>query len=104
MRFRILGTHVCIARTQHTSMAVTVGVVLQERDKLSIAAEGATRMRIKNQEVLDKEEQIRALLAANRNKLDHLLALRGKGSHPSSLPSLQSKPLVAVIGVQHNLL
>ena len=58
---------------------------MQERDKLTIAAEGATRMRIKNQEVLDKEEQIRALLAANHNKLDHLLALRGKGVSPGSL-------------------
>ena len=56
---------------------------MQERDKLTIAAEGATRMRIKNQEVLDKEEQIRALLAANHAKLDRLLALRGKGVSPA---------------------
>lgn len=37
-------------------------------------------MRIKNQEVIDKEEQIRSLLAANRTKINHLLATRGKGS------------------------
>ena len=51
----------------------------QERDKLTVAAEGATRMRIKNQEVIDKEEQIRSLLAANRTKIDNLLATQGKG-------------------------
>lgn len=52
-------------------------------------------MRIKNQEVLDKEEQIRALLAANRNKLDHLLSLRGKGNRPCPflLPHLLSAVL-----------
>ncbi|KAA6427219.1 MAG: DNA repair Rad50 [Trebouxia sp. A1-2] len=50
----------------------------QERDKLTVAAEGATRLRIKNQEILAKEEQVRALLASNRTKLDNLLGTRGK--------------------------
>ncbi|DBB04466.1 hypothetical protein WJX77_008210 [Trebouxia sp. C0004] len=50
----------------------------QERDKLTLAAEGTTRLRIKNQEILAKEEQVRALLASNRTKLDNLLGTRGK--------------------------
>ncbi|KAL3148389.1 DNA repair protein rad50 [Trebouxia sp. C0009 RCD-2024] len=50
----------------------------QERDTLTVAAEGATRLRIKNQEILAKEEQVRALLASNRAKLDSLLGTRGK--------------------------
>jgi len=56
-------------------------VNVQERDKLTVAAEGATRLRIKNQEILAKEEQVRALLASNRTKLDNLLGTRGKGIH-----------------------
>lgn len=44
-----------------------------------MAAEGATRLRIKNQEILAKEEQVRALLASNKSKLDSLLGTRGKG-------------------------
>lgn len=52
---------------------------MQERDRLTVAAEGATRLRIKNQEILAKEEQVRALLASNRSKLDSLLGTRGKG-------------------------
>lgn len=80
------NTH-CIHSVSHPTPA---GV--QERDKLTIAAEGATRMRIKNQEVLDKEEQIRALLAANRTKLEHLLSLRGKGEPPISLAHLTQIP------------
>lgn len=57
-----------------------VVVVVQERDKLTVAAEGATRLRIKNQEILAKEEQVRALLASNRTKLDNLLGTRGQGT------------------------
>ena len=60
---------------------MAVDVVVQERDKLTVAAEGATRLRIKNQEILAKEEQVRALLASNRTKLDNLLGTRGKGIH-----------------------
>lgn len=55
---------------------------MQERDTLTVAAEGATRLRIKNQEILAKEEQLRALLASNRTKLDSLLGTRGKGVAP----------------------
>ena len=54
----------------------------QERDKLSVAAEGATSLRIKTQEVLAKEEQVRALLASNKLKLDNLLGTQGKGVPP----------------------
>lgn len=54
--------------------------MMQERDTLTVAAEGATRLRIKNQEILAKEEQVRALLASNRSKLDSLLGTRGKGA------------------------
>ena len=53
--------------------------MVQERDKLTVAAEGATRLRIKTQEILGKEEQLRALLASNRTKVDHLLGAPGKG-------------------------
>ncbi len=66
--------------TYDLCMTVVV-VVVQERDKLTVAAEGATRLRIKNQEILAKEEQVRALLASNRTKLDNLLGTRGKGIH-----------------------
>lgn len=52
---------------------------MQERDRLSVAAEGATSLRIKTQEVLAKEEHLRALLASNKLKLDNLLGTRGKG-------------------------
>ena len=64
---------------------MVVDVVVQERDKLTVAAEGATRLRIKNQEILAKEEQVRALLA-NRTKLDNLLGTRGKGIHSPGNP------------------
>lgn len=47
---------------------------------MTVAAEGATRLRIKNQEILAKEEQVRALLASNKTKLDNLLGTRGKGT------------------------
>ena len=57
---------------------------LQERDKLSVAAEGATSLRIKTQEILAKEEQVRALLASNKLKLDNLLGTRGKGGTHSA--------------------
>lgn len=57
-----------------------------------MAAEGATRLRIKNQEILAKEEQVRALLASNKTKLDRLLGTRGKGmacNSKSCMPSAQ---------------
>ena len=63
----------------------------QERDKLTVAAEGATRLRIKNQEILAKEEQVRALLASNKSKLDNLLGTRGKGLQPGLAEHQRSK-------------
>ena len=82
--------------------SMTVVTIVQERDKLTVAAEGATRLRIKNQEILAKEEQVRALLASNRTKLDNLLVTRGKGirlellAHLFLLWSLHPFPVAAV--------
>lgn len=57
---------------------------MQERDGLSTAAEGATRLRIKRQELLYKEEALSTLLTSRCGKLQAFLG--GSGS----LASLQS--------------
>ena len=59
-----------------------------------MAAEGATRLRIKNQEILAKEEQVRALLASNKTKLDSLLGTRGKGVACNSKSCMISHPMI----------
>ncbi|KAK9817777.1 hypothetical protein WJX72_002045 [[Myrmecia] bisecta] len=48
----------------------------QEREKLSRAAEGATRQKIKRQEVLQKEAEVHLLISNKRDKLSHLLNVR----------------------------
>lgn len=76
---------------------------MQERDTLTVAAEGATRLRIKNQEILAKEEQVRALLASNRAKLDSLLGTRGKGvAHRDSNCGLGTRQHAQTSGVIHD--
>lgn len=52
---------------------------LQERDRLASAADTTSRMRYKNQEVAQKEEQLATILSSRRAKLDALLGTRGGG-------------------------
>lgn len=48
---------------------------MQERDGLSTAAEGATRLRIKRQELLKKEEALMSLVNSRRVKLQAFLGI-----------------------------
>ena len=52
---------------------------LQERDKLAAAAEGGTRLRLKKQEMLQKQTQIDDLLRNRQAKLCTLLGCNPAG-------------------------
>ncbi|KAL4437341.1 hypothetical protein ABPG75_004480 [Micractinium tetrahymenae] len=69
-----------------------------ERDKLSTSAEGATRLRIKSQEVMQRESQLDAMRQAARQRLNQLL---GRGMH-TDLPSTEELiPQVAKAVADH---
>ncbi|KAK9866483.1 hypothetical protein WJX84_001219 [Apatococcus fuscideae] len=56
----------------------------QERDGLSTAAEGATRLRIKRQELLHKEEALTSLVTSRRTKLQAFLGIPAGTDLPSN--------------------
>ena len=63
-------------------------VLLQERDGLSTAAEGATRLRIKKQELLKKEEALTSLVNSRRARLQAFLGMSdGAGERHDAMSS-----------------
>ena len=64
-------------------------MAVQERDGLSTAAEGATRLRIKRQELLYKEEALSSLITSRRGKLHGFLGIAEGAGVPSWSLSLR---------------
>ncbi len=51
----------------------------QERDRLTMAAESRTRIKLKQQELRGKDAQIASLISTRRGKLEGLLACNAGG-------------------------
>ena len=67
---------------------------IQERDRVSNASEGATKLSLKKQELLAKEEELSSLITPRRAKLNALLTTTdaGTASSPLSTPYANGAP------------